>query len=183
MIGVMFSALTGCGGMYSVMSPFDGREISIKTVKIRPLKNTTAQAGIEMTLMRIVAETLGQKGFSVTDNDDQADGFIEVTLRQYDENMERGTKVKPATYEFSMIGDMRLLDRKGRVVWNETAFEQKPDVIASSKEAVEKGREQLFRDFSVSLLQRGQDQMKTESRRDRALPENPPAEYPSTAPF
>ncbi|MBV9079498.1 MAG: hypothetical protein JO102_00090, partial [Elusimicrobia bacterium] len=129
-----------------------------------------------------------------TDKEANADGVVIGTIRQYRETaLSYDTNLVPLEYQLWIIMDLKFLDiHNNQYLWHEPAIEEKLRYFAETApggKTVEEAREELWARFANDIVRRTIEGFgSVTSASPRAVPkapepENPPPQYPSTAPY
>jgi hypothetical protein len=190
------SGLAGCSGVQSeYQAPAVILPPNIKSIGVRPFENETSQPAIGNKLWLATTDEFIRDGrIAYTDNEKNADGVVVGTIRQYRETaLSYDTNLVPLEYQLWIIMDLKFLDTKNnQYLWHEPYLEQKLRYFAETApggQTVEEAREELWKRFANDIVRRtieGFGSVTSSSPRSvpkDPLPQNPPPQYPSTAPY
>jgi hypothetical protein len=127
-------------------------------------------------------------------SEDKADGVVVGTIKQYRETaLNHDVNLVPIEYQLWVIMELKFLDRTtNQYLWVEPYLEQKLRYFTETEPGgltPEEAREQLWERFANDIVRRTVEGFGTvTSSSPRAVPqapapENPPPEYPATAPY
>lgn len=197
------SVIAGCGGVESQYQP-SGVILppNIKSIAVRPFENETSQPAINNKLWLATTDEFIRDGrIAYSADEKKADGVVVGTIRQYRETaLSYDTNLVPLEYQLWIIMDLKFLDVKNnQYLWHEPYIEQKLRYFAETApggETVEQAREELWSRFANDIVRRTIEGFgSVTSSSPRSVPkdpvkdskdtntENPPPQYPSTAPF
>ncbi len=190
-------SMTGCSSMpeANYQAPAIQIPANIKKISVRPFENQTSQPGIGNKLWLAATDEFIRDGrIAYTDKEDQADGVIVGTIKQYRETeLSHDVNLVPLEYQIWIIMDLKFLDRvNNQYIWEEPFLEQKLQYFAETSpggKTSEEAREEMWRRFSTDIVRRtieGYGSVTSSSPRSvpkEPLPDNPPPDYPSSVPF
>lgn len=191
----IFLSLTGCGTQADYVPQSIIIPPHIKTIAVRPFANETSQAVIGNKLWLATTDEFIRDGrIRYMDDEKKADGVVVGSIKQYRETeLSHDANLVPLEYQLWVVMDLKFLDVKNnQYLWEEPAIEQKLRYFAETSpggKTTEEAREELWDRFASDIVRRTVEGFGTvTSASPRAvpkdpLPENPPAEYPSTAPY
>jgi hypothetical protein len=168
---------------------------NIKKISVRSFENQTSQPGIGNKLWLATTDEFIRDGrIAYTDKEDQSDGVIIGTIKQYRETeLSHDVNLVPLEYQIWIVMDLKFLDRaNNQYVWEEPLLEQKLQYFAETApggKTSEEAREELWRRFATDIVRRtieGYGTVTSSSPRavpKEPLPDNPPPDYPSTIPY
>jgi hypothetical protein len=197
---VALTAIVGCGGVQSeYQAPAVILPPNIKSIAVRPFENETSQPAINNKLWLATTDEFIRDGrIAYTDKEANADGVVVGTIRQYRETaLSYDTNLVPLEYQLWIIMDLKFLDVKNnQYLWHEPYIEQKLRYFAETApggETVEQAREELWQRFANDIVRRtieGFGSVTSSSPKSvpkdtmkEQTPDNPPPQYPSTAPY
>ncbi len=198
--GVIPLLLSGCGGVQSeYVAPSVILPPNIKAISVKPFENETSQTGIGNKLWLATTDEFIRDGrIAYVDNEAKADGVVVGTIKQYVETaISHDANLVPREYQLRIIMDLKFLDRaKNQYLWEEPLLEQKLRYFTETEpggKTVEEAREELWTRFANDIVRRTIDGFgsvtgaspRSVPRSGSAIPtsENPPPQYPSTAPY
>lgn len=187
--------LSGCGATGEYEPPAIILPPNIQSIAVRPFENETAQPAIGNKLWLAVTDEFIRDGrIAYSDDEKRADGIVVGTIKQYRETaLNYDANLVPIEYQLWIIMDLKFLDKeKNQYLWHEPYLEQKLRYFAETApggKTVEEAREELWERFASDIVRRtveGFGSVTSSSPRSvpkDPIPENPPPDYPSTAPF
>ena len=187
--------LNGCGARADYVAPAIILPAHIKSIAVRPFENESSQPAIGNKLWLAVTDEFIRDGrIAYTDKEEQADGVVIGTIKQYRETeLSHDVNLVPLEYQIWIIMDLKFLDKaNNQYLWHEPYLEQKLRYFAETApggRTVEEAREELWDRFASDIVRRtveGFGSVTSASPKSvpkDPLPENPPPTYPSTAPY
>ncbi len=187
--------LTGCGAEGQYQAPAIILPPNIKSIAVRPFENESSQPAIGNKLWLATTNEFIRDGrIAYSDDEKKADGIVVGTIKQYRETaLNYDSNLVPTEYQLWIIMDLKFLDRNNnQYLWEEKALEQKLRYFAETVpggKTVEEAREELWERFANDIVRRtveGFGSVTSSSPRGvpkDPLPENPPPQYPTTAPY
>jgi len=187
--------LSGCGAEGEYQAPAIILPPSIKSIGVRAFENETSQPAIGNKLWLAVTDEFIRDGrIAYNDDEKKADGIVVGTIKQYRETaLNYDANLIPIEYQLWIIMDLKFLDKaNNQYLWHEPYLEQKLRYFAETApggKTVEEAREELWGRFANDIVRRtveGFGSVTSSSPRSvpkDPIPENPPPDYPTTAPF
>jgi hypothetical protein len=191
----LLPALSGCGAEGEYQAPAIILPPNIKSISVRPFENETSQPAIGNKLWLAVTDEFIRDGrIAYSDKEEKADGVVIGTIKQYRETaLNYDSNLVPIEYQLWIIMDLKFLDKaNNQYLWHEPYLEQKFRYFAETQpggKTVEEAREELWSRFANDIVRRtieGFGSVTSSSPRavpKDPIPENPPPNYPTTAPY
>ena len=191
----LLPSLSGCGAEGSYQPPAIILPPNIKSIAVRPFENETSQPAIGNKLWLAVTDEFIRDGrIAYSDDEKKADGVVIGTIKQYRETaLNYDANLVPIEYQLWIIMDLKFLDKaNNQYLWHEPYIEQKYRYFAETQpggKTVEEAREELWSRFANDIVRRtieGFGSVTSSSPRavpKSPVPENPPPNYPTTAPY